>query len=75
MEAAKAMIHDQSLLMFLWVEASRTVVYVQNKCPHKILKNMTLKEAFTRVNPEVGHLHIFGFLVYIHVSKDKRKKL
>ena len=27
-EAAKAMIHDQSLPMFLWVEASRTTVYV-----------------------------------------------
>jgi transposase InsO family protein len=55
-EAAKAMIHDQSLQMFLWAEASRTVVYVQNRCPHKILKNMTPEEAFTGVKPEVGHL-------------------
>ena len=46
-EEAKAMIHDQSLPMFLWAEASRTVVYVQNRCPHKILKNMTPGEAFT----------------------------
>ena len=28
-EAAKATIHDQSLPMFLWVEASITAVYVQ----------------------------------------------
>ena len=46
-EATKAMIHDQSLPMLLWEEASRTVAYVQNRCPHKILKNMTPEEAFT----------------------------
>ena len=69
------MIHDQSLPMFLWAEASMTDVYVENRCPHKILKNMTLEEAFTRVKPEVGHLRIFGCPVYIHVPKDKRTKL
>ena len=69
------MIHDQSLPMFLWAKASRTIVYVQNKCPHKILKNMTPEEAFTGVKPEVGHLRIFGCLVYIHVHKDKKAKL
>ena len=75
MEAAKAMIHDQSLPMFLWEEASRTTVYVQNRCPHKIVKNMTLKEAFIGVKPEVGHLQIFGCPIYIHVPKEKRIKL
>lgn len=36
-EAAKAMIHDQDLQTFLWTEASRIAVYVQNRCPHRIL--------------------------------------
>jgi transposase InsO family protein len=27
---AKAMIHDQDLLMFLWVEACNTTIYIQN---------------------------------------------
>ena len=69
------MIHDQSLPMFLWVEASKTYVYLQNRCPLKVAKNMTPKEAFTRVKLEVGHLRIFGCLVYIHVPKEKRTKL
>jgi hypothetical protein len=30
-ESVKAMIHDQHLPMFMWVEASMTVVYLQNK--------------------------------------------
>ena len=69
------MIHDQSLPMFLWAEASRTTVYVQNKCPHKIVKNMTPEEAFTGVKPEVGHLQIFGCPIYIYVPKEKRTQL
>jgi hypothetical protein len=36
---------------------------------------MTPKETFSRKNPSVDHLRIFGFLVYIHVPKDKIKKL
>ena len=32
-ETVKAMIHDQHLPMFLWEEASMTVMYVQNKIP------------------------------------------
>ena len=36
---------------------------------------MTPEEAFTGVKPKVGHLRIFGCLVYIHVPKDKRTKL
>jgi hypothetical protein len=50
-------------------------MYVQNRSPHKILKNMTLGESFTRVKPEVGHFKIFGCPVYIHVPKEKRTKL
>ena len=30
MEAVKAMIHDQDLLMHLWAEAAGTIVYMQN---------------------------------------------
>jgi hypothetical protein len=40
-----------------------------------ILRNMTLEEAFSEVKPVVGHLRIFGCLVYIHVPKEKRTKL
>jgi hypothetical protein len=69
------MIHDQNLPMILWPEPSMPTMYVQNTSPHHILKNMTPEEAFTRVNPEVGHFRIFGCLVYFHVPKEKRTKL
>jgi hypothetical protein len=43
--------------------------------PHKILKNMTLEEAFTGVKPKAGHFGIFGCPVYNHVPKEKSTKL
>jgi hypothetical protein len=52
-----------------------TAVYIQNKSPHKTLRNMMPEEAFTEVKPEVGHFRIFGRLVYIHVPKEKMIKL
>ena len=44
-------------------------------CPHKILGMSTLKEAFSGKRPDISHLRIFGSPVYLHVTKDARKKL
>jgi hypothetical protein len=69
------MIHDHDLPMFLWAEACNTIVYIHNRCPHKILEDKTLEEAFIVVKPEVSHFSLFGCLVYIHLSIEKRTKL
>jgi hypothetical protein len=71
MEAVKAMIHDQDLPMHMWAEAAETVVYVQNRSPHRVLGNKTPEEMFTGEKLEVSHLRIFGCPVYVHVPKDK----
>ena len=57
--------------MYLWVEAARTAVYVQNKISHSEIGNMTPKEKFTGKKPEVSHLKKFGCLVFVHIPKDK----
>jgi hypothetical protein len=75
MEAVKIMIHDQDLPMCLWAEATMTAVYVQNRLSHNALGFKTSKEMFTGKKPEVSHLKIFGCLVFIHIPKEKRKKL
>jgi hypothetical protein len=74
-ELVKEMMNDQNLSMFLWGEAAMTTVYVHNRSPCRILKNMTPEEAFSRKKPSVEQLRIFGCPVCIHVPKDKRKKL
>jgi hypothetical protein len=45
--------------MFLWEEASMTTIYVQNKNPHRILKDMTPEEAFSGKKHNVENLRIF----------------
>jgi transposase InsO family protein len=73
--AVKAMIHDQSLPMFLWAEACNTTVYLQNRSPQRILEDKTPEEAIASKRPEKGHLGIFGCPVYIHIPVEKRTKL
>ena len=61
--------------MFLWAEACSTTIYVQNRCPHRRLRDMTPEEAFTGEKPKIGHLRIFGCPVYVHVPRERRMKL
>ena len=75
MEAFKSMIHDKDITMHLWDEEANTIVRVQKKISHIALGNKTLKEMFTLQNPEVVHLKIIGFPIYLHVPKDKISKL
>ena len=75
MEVVKAMIHDQDLPIYLWVEAAKTTTYIQNKLSHSALGNKTPKETFTSGKPEVSHPKIFGCPIYLHVPKEKRSKL
>ena len=42
--------------MFLWVEAYRTAIYIQNRCPHTALGRKTPEEVFTSIRPDVSHL-------------------
>ena len=75
MEAVKTMIHDQDLPMHLWAEAAITAVYVKNRLSHSALGFKTPEEMYTGKKPEVSHLKIFGFPVYVHILKEKRTKL
>ena len=39
--ATKAMLLDQGLPLFLWVEAYKNAMYIQNRCPHIALGRKT----------------------------------
>jgi hypothetical protein len=74
-ETVKKLMNAQGLSRYLWGEEAMTTIYVQNRSPHHILKDMTPKEAFSGKKPNVEHLRIFGCPIYIHIPKDKRKKI
>jgi hypothetical protein len=73
--AARLMLHDQALPFLLWAKAYSTVVYLQNRSPHRALGKKTPEEAFTGSRPDVEHLHIFGCSTFSHVPSEKRTKL
>jgi hypothetical protein len=56
-------------------ESCNIAAYVQNHCPHRVLFMSTPKEAFNGKKPDVSHFKIFGSSIYVHVTKDSRKKL
>lgn len=74
-KAARAMLHDQDMPRYLWAKACSTVVYIQNRVPHKVLGRMTPKQAFTSKKPDVSHFKIFRSLAYCHIPGDTRTKL
>lgn len=59
----------------LWAEACNTLVYVQNRTPHRALGKITLEKVFTGKTPKVCHFRIFGSLAYCRIPEEKRKKL
>jgi hypothetical protein len=65
------MLFNQDLPNSLWAEVTDTTVYSQNRFLHAILENETPGEAFSGKKPEVGHLRVFEYLVYIHVPKEE----
>ena len=69
------MLHDQGILLHLWVDACNTMVFVKNLSPHRILGMSTLEEDFSGKKLDVSYFKIFGSSVYFHVTKDSRKKL
>lgn len=73
--AAKAMLHDQGLSMFLWADACNTTVFLQNRSPHRLLGQVMPEEAFTGKKPDMSNFQIFDSLVYYHVQAEKRSKL
>ena len=75
MEAVKTMIHDEDLPMHLWAEAARTTIYLKDRLSHSALGFKIPEEMYTGKKPEVSHLKIFDFLVYVHMPKEKRNKL
>jgi hypothetical protein len=69
------MLHNQSLPLYLWAEASATAIYLQNRSPHRILGKMTPEEAFTGRRHDVEHIRIFECLTFSHVPSERRTRL
>jgi hypothetical protein len=56
---------------FYWAKAVRTAVYIQNRIGAKV----SAHERYFGTKPDLRHLRVFGSIAYVHIPKEKRKKL
>jgi hypothetical protein len=69
------MLHAKSLPQRLWSKALNYATYIQNKSPHRSVKDKTPYEAWSGLQPEVIHFHIFGSRAWARIPSEKRKAL
>jgi len=75
MENARCILQDSKLSTNFWGQAVLTVAHVHNRLPSHSRNNTSPLEFWTGEVPKIGHLRIFGSVAWVHVPKEKRKKL
>jgi hypothetical protein len=74
-EMASCMLHAKSLPQRLWAEELNCATYIQNRSPHRSIKDKTPYETWSALKPEVTHFHIFGSCAWARIPSEKRKVL
>jgi hypothetical protein len=69
------MLHQAQLDISFWAEAVCTAVYPLNQLPTQALHDMTPYQALFHQKPALRHIRIFGCPAYVHVPKEKGKKI
>ena len=59
-EMARCMLLQTNLPYTLWAEAVCTATYIRNRCPTKVLNDVTPIEVWTKKKPYVGYFRTFG---------------
>jgi hypothetical protein len=72
---ANCMIQSKGLSLKYWAEAINYENYIVNHTPTKDLKNITPKEAWTKIKLDVSHFRVFGNIAWAHIPDGKRKAL
>ena len=75
MEKARSMLSSVGIGQEFWAEAMETACYLVNQSPTLALIDKTPQEVCTGKKPCIKHLIFFYFDAYVHVPKEKRRKL
>eukprot|EP00253_Pinus_taeda_P006200 PITA_06200 len=74
-EMASYMLHANSLPHKLWAEALNCANYIQNRSPHRSIKNQTPFESWSGTKPEITHLRVFGSRAWARIPSENRQAL
>ena len=69
------MIHSKRISLQFWVEAINCANYIVNRTPTNALNDITPKEAWSKIKPDVSHFRVFGSRAWAHIPDEKRKAL
>ena len=72
---ANCMLQSKGLCLNFWAEVINYENYIMNHTPTKVLKNITLEEAWSSIKPYVSHFHVFGSDAWAHILDAKHKAL
>ena len=74
-EMANCMIQYKGLSLQYWAKAINCENYIVNRTPTKFLQDITPKEAWSKIKPDVSHFRVFGCEAWAHIPDEKRKAL
>ena len=74
MDMVRSMLSNSSLPISLWMEAFKSVMYLLNRIPSKIVPKIPF-ELWTKRKPSLRHLHVLGCPVEARIYNLHEKKL
>jgi len=77
MECVRCMLDNAGLSKKYWAFAVSVAVYLKNRTPTRSVVGKTPYEAWqgSAKKPSLKDLHVFEYLAFVHVPKEKWKKL
>ena len=75
METARCLLQDLQITHKFWGYAVLTAAHIHNRIPSQSHNDTSPMEFWTGQPPTIGHLHVFGSTAWVHVPKEKRRKL
>ena len=73
-EGVSSMLLDCQLPWSFWGFAAEAFVYTKNRSPHSKLFRSTPYEQWFGRALDLTNLHVFGFICYVHIPKEIRKR-
>ena len=74
-ENARCILQDSKLGNTFWGHAVLTAAHVHNRIPSHSRSDKSPMEFWIGEVPAIGYLRIFGSTVWVHIPKEKRRKL
>ena len=69
------MLSGRKIPKIFWPEVVNWTVYVLNRSPTLVVKDMTLEKAWSGSKPSTDHFRVFGYISHVHIPDSKRIKL